>query len=222
MTKSKIFIPQLWQDEANNNLDDYAQKSELNNFILKNTDINMNNHVIENVKNKGSNDAVNKSYVDNQITAVNNLINSVNTFISSVQNKIPYLNFIKETVTGSETAVKTIQKSIVDPAFNGLLPENILLIPRFDYRSNEGPLNLNAKVVSINNNTLTFNIKIDNKYKSGWEVTVVVYVYIIIIHQIHIVSEIQNDEPQPNRSINELEHSDTTQTKSTNMANSYF
>ena len=215
MTEPKIFIPQLWQDESNINLDDFAQKSELNNFILKNTDINMSDHVIENVKNKGSNDAVNKSYVDTQITAINNLI-------SSVQNKIPYMNFIKETVTGSETAVKSIQKSIRDPAFNGLLPENILLIPRFDYKTNEGPLNLNAKVVSISNNTLTFNIKIDNKHKSGWEVTVVVYVYIIIIHQKHIVSEIQNDEPQPDRSINEFEHSDTTQTKSSNMANSYF
>ena len=215
MTEPKIFIPQLWQDESNINLDDYVQKSELNNFILKNTDINMSDHVIENVKNKGSNDAVNKSYVDNQITPINNLI-------SSVQNKIPYMNFIKETVTGSETAVKSIQKSIRDPAFNGLLPENILLIPRFDYKTNEGPLNLNAKVVSISNNTLTFNIKIDNKHKNGWDVTVVVYVYIIIIHQKHIVSEIQNDEPQPDRSINELEHSETTQTKSSNIANSYF
>ena len=64
------------------------------------------------------------------------------------------MTFIKETVTGSETAVKTIQKSIEDPMFNGLKPENVLLIPRFEYTTNEGPLTLNAKVVSINNNML--------------------------------------------------------------------
>ena len=114
------------------------------------------------------------------------------------------MTFIKETVTGSETAVKTIQKSIEDPVFIGLKPENVLLIPRFEYTTNEGPLNLNAKVVSINNNMMNFNIKIENRWKQGWEINVVVYVYIIVVHQMHVISEIQNDEPQPDRSLNEL------------------
>ena len=218
MSDCKIFIPELWETKAEDKLDNYALKSELNHFILKNTDINMNDHVIENVKNSGGNDAVNKSYVDNQIAAVNNLINSVNALISSVQSKIPYMTFIKETVTGSETAVKSIQKSIEDPVFIGLKPENVLLIPRFEYNTNEGPLNLNAKVVSMNNNTLTFNIKIDNRHKQGWDITVVVYVYIIIVHQKHIVSEIQNDEPRSDRSINELQDSSSFK----RMARSYF
>ena len=69
-------------------LDDYAQKSDLNHFILKNTDINMNDHTIENVKNSGSNDAVNKSYVDNAINSVNNLINTIN--LLSVQYKAKF------------------------------------------------------------------------------------------------------------------------------------
>ena len=219
MSGTRVFIPELWEDKSEIDLNNYAQKSELNNFILKNTNINMNDHTIENVKNNGSNDAVNKSYVDNQISAVNNLINSVNTLISTVQSKIPYMTFIKESVSGSETAVKTIPKSIEDPVFTGLKPENVLLIPRFEYTSNEGPLILNAKVVSITNNTLTFNIRIENRRKEGWEVAVVVYVYIIIVHQKHIVSEIQNDEPS-DRSSNELPG--PSQFRSTNISNSYF
>lgn len=188
MSDSKIFIPELWEPKIEDRFSDYAQKSDLNHFILKNSDINMNDHTIKNVKNSGSNDAVNKLYVDNAINSVNNLINNVNSSISSVQRTIPYMTFIKETVTGSETAVKVIQKSYEDPIFIGLDPKNVLLIPRFEYTSNEGPLNLNAKVVSINNNTLNFNIKIDNRHKQGWDVTVVVYVYIIIVHQKRIVS----------------------------------
>src|SRR6266516_5584768 len=133
MSDSKIFIPELWELKIEDKLDNFALKAELNHFILNNTDINMNDHAIENIKNSGSNDAVNKAYVDNQINAVNNLINSVNTLISSVQSKIPYMTFIKETVSGSETAVKTIQKTIEDPLFNGLKPEKVVLIPRFKY-----------------------------------------------------------------------------------------
>ena len=221
MSDSKIFIPELWEPKLEDRFNDYAQKSDLNHFILKNTDINMNDHAIENVKNGGNSDAVNKSYVDTAINSVNNLINSINALISTVQSKIPYMTFIKETVTGSETAVKTIQKSIEDPVFTGLKPENVLLIPRFEYNTNEGPLNLNAKVVSINNNMMNFNIKLENKWKQGWENNVVVYVYIIIVHQKHIVSEIQNDEPQPDRSANELP-GPSIPTRSANIANSYF
>ena len=183
MSDSKVFIPQLWEPKIEDKLGNFAQKSELNHFILKNTDINMNDHIIENVRNSGGNDAVNKAYVDNAINLLNNLINNVKSLITSVQSKIPYMNFIKETVTGSETAVKTIQSSIVDPIFNGLKPENVLLSPRFEYTTNEGPLTLNAKVVSINNNILNISIRIENRWKQGWENTVVVYVYIIIVHQ---------------------------------------
>jgi len=219
MSDSKIFIPELWEPKIEDKFYDYALKSELNHFILKNTDINMNDHVIENVKNSGSNDAVNKLYVDNAINSVTTLIN---TLISSEQSKIPYMNFIKESVTGSETSVKTIQKSIEDPVFVGLKPENVLLIPRFEYTTNEGPLTLNAKVVSINNNTLTFNIKIDNRHKQGWEVAVVVYVYIFVVYQNHIVSDVQNDQPQPDRSLNELPGDNFSVIKPNNMAKSYF
>ena len=114
------------------------------------------------------------------------------------------MTFIKETVTGSETAVKTIQKSIEDPVFTGLKPENVLLIPRVESTSNNVPLNLDAKVVSINNNMVNFNIRIENRWKQGWDINVVVYVYILVVHQMHVISEIQNDEPQPDRSLNEL------------------
>ena len=107
MSDSKIFIPELWEPKIEERFNDYALKSELNHFILKNTDINMNDHTIENVKNSGSNDAVNKSYVDNLMTALNTLINSIS-------NNIPYMKFIKESVTGSETAALTIDKSIED------------------------------------------------------------------------------------------------------------
>ena len=76
MSDSKIFIPELWEPKIEDKFNDYAQKSDLNHFILKNTDINMNDHAIENVKNGGNSDAVNKSYVDSAINAVNTLINS--------------------------------------------------------------------------------------------------------------------------------------------------
>ena len=199
MSDSKIFIPELWEPKIEDKFNDYAQKSDLNHFILKNTDINMNDHAIENVKNGGNSDAVNKSYVDTAINSVNTLINSINTLISSVQSKIPYMTFIKETVSGSETSVKIIQRSIENPVFTGLKPENVLLIPRVESTSNNIPLNLDAKVVSINNNIVNFNIRIENRWKQGWELDVVVYVYILIVHQMHVISEIQNDEPQPDR-----------------------
>ena len=188
MSATRIFIPELWEDKAEMNLDNYALKTDLNNFILKNTNINMNDRTIENVKVGGTNDAVNKSYVDN-------LINSVNTLIISLQSKIPYMTFIKESVAGSETAVKIIQRSIDDPVFNGLKPENILLIPRVESTSNEVPLNLNARVVSISNNIVNINIKIENKWKQGWDVNVTVYVYILIVHEKTTLDITQNDQP---------------------------
>ena len=217
MSDSKIFIPELWEPKIEDKLDNFALKAELNHFILKNTDINMNDHAIENVKNSGNNDAVNKSYVDNAINSVNNLINTVNALINSVQSKIPYMTFIKEIVTGSDTAVKIIQRSIEDPVFNGLKPENVLLIPRVETTSNNIPLNLDAKVVSIHNNIVNFNIRIENRWKQGWEINVVVYVYIFVVHQKTTLSIVQNDEPS-----NEVDHLDTSNMRSINMAKSYF
>ena len=211
MSGNKIFIPELWEPKTGENLDNYAQKSELNNFILKNTNINMNNHTIENVKNSGNNDAVNKLYVDTQISSVNSQVNLV-------RGNLPYMTFIKESVSGSETAVKIIPKSIEDPVFIGLKAENVLLIPRVEHSSNEIPLNPNAKVISINNNILNINIRIENKWKQGWEIPVVVYVYIIIVYQKHVVNDIQNDQPQPDRSLNELGDSNLYK----HMAKSYF
>ena len=83
-------------------------------------------------------------------------------------------------------------------------------------------MNLNARVVSISNNILNINIKIENRWKQGWKINVGVYVYIIVVHQKHIMSFIQNDEP-PDRSINELT-SDNEPLKSrfSDYSNSYF
>jgi len=172
----------------------------------------MNNHIIENVRNNGNNDAVNKSYVDTQISSVSSQVNLIN-------NSIPYMTFIKESVSGSETAVKIITKSIEDSIFNGLKAENKLLIARVEHTSNDIPLNLTARVVSINNNILNINIRIENKWKQAWEIPVDVFVYIIIVHQKHIVSDMQNDQPQPDRSTNELP-GDSNLYK--HMARSYF
>ena len=212
MSGNKIFIPELWERKTGENLDNYAQKSELNNFILKNTNINMNNHIIENVRNNGNNDAVNKSYVDTQISSVSSQVNLIN-------NSIPYMTFIKESVSGSETAVKIIARSVEDTIFNGLKAVNILLIARAEHTSNEIPLNLTARVVSINNNILNINIRIENKWKQAWDINVDVFVYIIIVHQKHITNDMQNDQPQPDRSVNELP-GDSNLFK--HMAKSYF
>ena len=189
MSDSKIFIPQLWEPKIEDKLDNFALKAELNHFILKNTDINMNDHTIENVKNSGSNDAVNKSYVDNAII-------SVTTLINSVRSNIPYMRFIKESVTGSQTAALTINRSIEDPVFNGLKPENILYFVRGEHTSiMEVVLNFTARIISVNNNTLNIRIRIRNEIKTPWESPAVVYVYILVIQQKHIVNDVQNDEP---------------------------
>ena len=66
MSGTDIYIPELWKQKPANNFDIYALKSALNHFIVKNTNINMNDHVIENVKTGGSNDAVNKPYVNDK------------------------------------------------------------------------------------------------------------------------------------------------------------
>ena len=197
MSDSKIFIPELWEPKVEDKLDNYALKAELNHFILKNTDINMNDHIIENVKNSGSNDAVNMSYVDNAIASVTILINTV-------RSNIPYMRFIKESVTGSSRAALTINKSIEDPILNGLKLENILYFVRGEHTTTlEVALNFSATLISISNNTLNIRIRIRNEIKTPWESPAVVYVYILIVHQKHIVSDIQNDEPS-DRSLNEL------------------
>ena len=215
MSDSKIFIPELWEPKIEDKFNDYALKSELNHFILKNTDINMNDHTIENVKNSGSNDAVNKSYVDGAI-------NSVNSAVTSVRSNIPYMTFIKESVNGSEISAKTINRSIEDPIFNGLKPENILYFVRGEYTMTlEVILNFSAKIGSINNNVLNIRIRIRNEKNTPWESPAVVYVYLQVIHQKSTTDIVQNDEPV-DRSDNELPGENFSNMKSINIAKSYF
>ena len=37
MSAIKIFIPELWEPKSEDKFDNFALKSELNNFLLKNT-----------------------------------------------------------------------------------------------------------------------------------------------------------------------------------------
>ena len=202
MSDSKIFIPELWEPKIEDKLGNFAQKSELNHFILKNTDINMNDHTLQNVKNSGSNDAVNKSYVDNAI--------------NYVHNRIPFQYLIKESVTGSTSAVKTIDKSIVDPILNGLKTENIWYSVRGDYIPTlETILNFSAKIYNIQNNTLNVRIRIRNEKMTPWDLPVVVCVYIMVFESTPTTTTTI-------RSADGLEHSDTSNSISINMPSSYF
>ena len=208
MTESKVYIPELWEPKLADKLDNYAHKSDLNNFILKNANINMSDHLIENVKNGRSTDAVNKSYVDN--------------LIKSVNSNIPYMTFIKETVSGSDKPAKTISRSIENAIFNGLKPENIVYSVKGEYTATlETILKFSAILVSITNNIVNFKIRIRNEMNTSWEQTVVVYLYLTIFHEMVTSDIVQND--QPSRELNELDEQDIyTNTRASNIAKSYF
>jgi len=67
----KIFIPQLWENKSVINLDNYAVKSDLNNFHLKNTNLNMNNYKITNINDASDdNDVVNKKQLDEKVDTI--------------------------------------------------------------------------------------------------------------------------------------------------------
>jgi hypothetical protein len=187
----KIFIPELWEDKSAINLEKYALKSDLNNFHLKNTNINMNDNTIENIKIGGINDAVNKSFVENRI--------------SSVISQIPYMTVITESVSISQSSrsAKLINKNIENPIFNGLKHENILLFVngKIDYSPTDDTLlSYTAKVISITNNTINININIKTEYIIPADVKVEVYLYILIIPSMTTSSVTQNGQPSNRKS----------------------
>ena len=209
-----IFIPELWEPNAEINLDKYSLKSDLNNFHLKNTNINMNDHIIENVKIGGMNDAVNKSFVENTIVS-----------------QIPYMTFIKKSVTFKrfKQITKTITETIENQIFNGLKSENILLFVKGEIEDKTigSLINYSAEVSNISNNILDVIIKIKCEYILPsnlnvplTEVNVSVYLYIIIIHQKGLTFNVQND--QSSAISNELHQPSITNDKSLDMSKSYF
>jgi hypothetical protein len=213
MSDSKIYIPELWEDKPAINLDIYALKTDLNNFILKNTNIDMSDHTIENVKVGGANDGVNKSFVENRI--------------SSVTRQIPYMILITESVSISKSSrsVKIINKNIEDPMFNGLKPDNILLFVRakIDYTPTDDTLlNYSAKVISLINNILNINIRIKTDYMMPAEVNVIVYLYIIIFNQKDTSSIVQNDQPSNGPLYEPVDSNHLSQKNSLDISGSYF
>jgi len=136
-----VFIPDLWEEKekptVNLDFSNYATKTDLNNFVLKNTLIDMNNNRVINLAAPSSNkDAVTKEYIDAQVSSrLNKAGDMMNGTLDMKGNKI---SRVGDPTTNDHAANKRYVDSVISSIASAI---PYMKVWKFDYSGSE-----NAKV----------------------------------------------------------------------------